>query len=90
MSQQYKFNEDKILQTIKEHIDSTYTEHYAKNKYQATDIVVDSGHGEGFCLGNIIKYAIRYGKKEGKNPQDLLKIIHYAIIALYLNREQND
>ena len=85
MSQQYKFNEDKILQTIKEHIDSTYTEHYAKNKYQATDIVVDSGHGEGFCLGNIIKYAIRYGKKEGKNPQDLLKIIHYAIIALNVN-----
>ena len=85
MIQQYKFNEDKILQTIKEHIDSTYTEHYAKNKYQATDIVVDSGHGERFCLGNIIKYAIRYGKKEGKNPQDLLKIIHYAIIALNVN-----
>ena len=85
MIQQYKFNEDKILQTIKEHIDSTYTEHYAKNKYQATDIVVDSGHGEGFCLGNIIKYAIRYGKKEGKNPQDLLKIIHYGIIALNVN-----
>ena len=85
MIQQNKFNEDKILQTIKEHIDSTYTEHYAKNKYQATDIVVDSGHGEGFCLGNIIKYAIRYGKKEGKNPQDLLKIIHYAIIALNVN-----
>ena len=85
MIQKYKFNEDKILQTIKEHIDSTYTDHYAKNKYQATDIVVDSGHGEGFCLGNIIKYAIRYGKKEGKNPQDLLKIIHYAIIALNVN-----
>ena len=29
MIQQYKFNEDKILQTIKEHIDSTYTQHYA-------------------------------------------------------------
>tara|TARA_Y100000114_G_C11528722_1_gene216977 strand:- start:196 stop:462 length:267 start_codon:yes stop_codon:yes gene_type:complete len=85
MIQQYKFNEDKILQTIKEHIDSTYNEHYANNKYQATDIIVDSGHGEGFCLGNIIKYAIRYGKKEGKNPQDLLKIIHYAIIALNVN-----
>ena len=85
MIQQYKFNEDKILQTIKEHIDSTHNEHYANNKYQATDIIVDSGHGEGFCLGNIIKYAIRYGKKEGKNPQDLLKIIHYAIIALNVN-----
>ena len=82
MIQQYKFNEDKILQTIKEHIDSTYTEHYAKNKYQATDIVVDSGHGEGFCLRNIIKYEFRYGKKEGKNPKALMKAMHY-IVLLY-------
>ena len=27
-----------------------------------------------------MKYAQRYGKKEGKNPADLLKIIHYAIM----------
>ena len=27
-----------------------------------------------------MKYAQRYGKKEGANPADLLKIIHYAIM----------
>ena len=86
----YKFNEDKIIELIKENIDATYSQHYANEKYQATDMILDAGHGEGFSIGNIIKYAMRYGKKDGKNPNDLLKIIHYAIIALYLNREQND
>jgi hypothetical protein len=38
--------------------------------------------GEGFCMGNIIKYAKRYGKKAGKNELDLLKIMHYTIILL--------
>jgi len=52
------------------------------NKIQSTEFIFDAGHGEGFCLGNIIKYAQRYGKKEGKNEQDLLKILHYAIILM--------
>ena len=52
------------------------------NKIQSTEFIVDAGHGEGFCIGNIIKYAQRYGKKNGKNDADLLKIIHYAVILL--------
>lgn len=67
---------------VKHHIDSTYDEHYSKEKIQATEFIIDSGMGEGFCMGNIIKYAKRYGKKEGKNRDDILKIIHYAIILL--------
>ena len=43
-----------------------------------------SQHYEGFCVGNIMKYAMRFGKKDGKNPKDLFKIIHYAIIAYYV------
>jgi hypothetical protein len=85
----YKFNEDKILQEVKTYIDSTYDQHYANGKYQATDMIIDTGHGQGFCVGNIMKYAMRYGKKNGSDTLDLYKIIHYAIIALYLE-EQND
>ena len=33
-------------------------------------------------MGNILKYAQRYGKKDGKNKKDLMKVIHYAIIQL--------
>ena len=70
---------------MKEYINSTYDEHYSKNKFQATEFIIDAGHGEGFCIGNIMKYAQRYGKKDGKNRKDLLKVIHYAIIALHIN-----
>ena len=81
----YKYNEGNILAELQEYIDSTYDEHYSKNKFQATEFIIDGGHGEGFCIGNIMKYAQRYGKKGGKNRRDLLKVIHYGIIALYIN-----
>ena len=76
----YKFNEDKALEFIKEYIDKTYEQHYASGNIQATEFILDSQHGAGFCIGNIIKYAQRYGKKNGQNPDDLLKIIHYAVM----------
>jgi len=82
----YKYNEGKTLAELKEYIDSTYDEHYSKNRFQATEFIIDGGHGEGFCIGNIMKYAQRYGKKGGKNKRDLLKVIHYGIIALYINQ----
>ena len=82
----YKFKEDKILTMIKSYIDETYTQHYANGKYQATDMIIDAGHGKGFCMGNIMKYAMRYGKKDNKQAE-LYKIIHYAIIALHLEEK---
>ena len=85
----YKFEEDKSLNELKKYIDSTYDEHYSKSKFQATEFILDSGHGEGFCIGNILKYAQRYGKKNGKDRRDLLKVIHYGIIALHINDMEN-
>jgi len=84
----YKFNENLNIREVHQYIDNTYTQHYAHSKYQATDMIIDAGHGEGFCVGNIMKYAMRYGKKDGKSQKDLLKIIHYALIALHLNQEE--
>jgi hypothetical protein len=78
----YKFNEDVVIDKLKTYIDSTYDAHYSMNKIQSTEFIFDAEHGEGFCLGNVIKYAQRYGKKDGKNEKDLLKIIHYTIILL--------
>ena len=73
------------------YIDATYNEHYS-GKYQATDMIIDAGHGTGFCMGNIMKYAKRYGKKGGYNRKDLMKIIRYAIIEMYVQDsvEQKD
>ena len=86
----YKFSEDKLINDIKEYIDNTYNQHYAKTKFQATEFIVDGGHGEGFCIGNILKYAQRYGKKEWYNKNDLLKVIHYALIALHVHDLNNE
>jgi len=77
-----KFSEDVILNRAKNYIDSTYTQHYGSGKIQTTEVTFDAGHGESFCIGNILKYAQRFGKKDGKNEKDLYKIIHYAIILL--------
>ena len=81
----YKYSEDRTLKELAEYIDSTYNQHYSQNKFQATEFILDSGHGTGFTIGNILKYAQRYGKKGSREDarKDLLKVIHYGIIALY-------
>ena len=89
MATKYKYSEDKALAELKKYVDSTYDEHYSKNKFQATEFIIDGGHGEGFCIGNILKYAQRYGRKSDKNRSDLLKLIHYGIIALHVNSMEN-
>ena len=83
----YKFNEDENLNELKKHIDSTYDSHYSKEQFQATEFIVDGGHGTGFCIGNIMKYAQRYGKKGNRDDarKDLMKVLHYAIIQLYVH-----
>ena len=81
----YKYSEDKLLAEMLEYVNSTYNQHYSHNKYQATEFILDSGHGAGFCIGNIMKYAQRYGHKGSVEDwrNDLTKVIHYAIIALH-------
>ena len=90
MSLNYKFSEGDLLQELESYINNTYTQHYNKNKFQATEFIVDSGHGMGFSLGNILKYAQRYGKKNGCDKNDLLKVLHYGIIALHVHNINNE
>jgi len=87
----YKFKENIIVNDVMDYINKTYDSHYAKTKnYQATEIIIDQGHGTGFCMGNILKYAQRYGKKEGRNKNDLMKVIHYAVIQLSQDHYQGN
>ena len=80
----YKFGEDEYIRELAEYIDGTYNSHYSSDLYQATEFIIDGGHGTGFCIGNVMKYAQRYGKKgdAAQQRKDLLKILHYAIIQL--------
>ena len=86
----YKYSEDKTLAELKDYIDGTYDQHYASGKIQSTEFIIDAGHGLGFAVGNIIKYAQRYGKKAGYNKKDLMKVIHYAIIALSIHERDHE
>ena len=88
----YKYNEGKTLQDITDYVNKTYGEHYSQNKFQATEFIIDSGHGTGFCIGNMLKYTQRYGRKGDHNEwrKDLMKVIHYAIMMLHVHDEQHN
>ena len=80
----YKFNEDTLVKEFMDYIDSTYGGHYGQGGLQSAEVIVDRGHGLGFFLGNVDKYNARYGKKgePADHRKDLLKVIHYAFLAL--------
>jgi len=80
----YKFGEDKVLKDLSDYIDATYGEHYTNknNNVQALDVFEARGTMGTTCIDNVIKYSMRYGKKDGANRKDLLKILHYAVLAL--------
>jgi len=85
MSIDYRYNEGEILTELKAYVDKTYSQHYSRSKFQASEFIFDNGHGVGFTVGNIMKYAQRYGKKNGHNRDDILKILHYAIMLLHVH-----
>ena len=74
----YKRNEDKIIAGIKAYVDATYDAHYnGSNGRDVCDDWEDMGIAKEAYMSNIVKYVKRFGKKEGENPKDIMKIIHY-------------
>lgn len=87
----YKYNENQLIAEFKEYVDLTYGLHYSKDKFQATEFIIDGGHGTGFCIGNVLKYAQRYGKKGSRDDarKDLMKVLHYALLQLYVHDKES-
>ena len=79
----YKYNEQQLLQQLLAYVNSTYSQHYAQGDIQTTEFIISNGDGIAFTRGNVIKYAQRYGKKDGRSRKDIMKILHYALIMLY-------
>lgn len=81
----WKFNEQIMIQRISEYIKQTYSTHYSGKTQPSELIFADASRGKGFIAGNIIKYASRLGRKGSLEDEkkDLMKIVHYAIIALH-------
>lgn len=80
----YKFNEDNVVCELREYVDSTYEQHYVNrhNNVQVLDVYQARGTLTNTAIDNAIKYLMRYGKKDGLNRKDLLKAMHYLVIAM--------
>ena len=86
----YKYNEDKILQDVKDYIGDTYRAHYnSGNGIQTLDLIDSCGDAAAFCRSNILKYASRYDKK-GTAKMDLKKIIHYAVLLYHFTTKDSE
>jgi hypothetical protein len=81
-----KYNEDAILEELREYIMNTYKSHYSAgdDKIQTLDLIEACGDGEAFCRSNILKYASRYDKK-GSARLDIMKVLHYAVLLMNFN-----
>jgi len=81
----WRYDEGKILREVEAYLSSTYKGHYVggETKIQTLDLIDSIGDSESFCRSNAIKYLSRFGKKDGKNQKDLLKVIHYAILLYH-------
>jgi len=84
-----KYNEKTILKEISDYVDNTYDQHYSEGEVQTLDFIAACGDAKAFCRSNILKYASRYDKK-GTPRKDILKIIHYAMLLLHFNDEENN
>jgi hypothetical protein len=89
---EFKFNEDMYIDEIADYIIATYSQHYSKKRFQASEFIYDTGHGTGFNMGNVMKYAQRYGNKGTRDDhrKDLMKVIHYAILQLHVHDTLQD
>ena len=81
-----KYDEDTILQELKDYITSTYNQHYSagNDAIQTLDLIEACGDAESFCRSNILKYASRYDKK-GTARRDIMKILHYAVLLMHFS-----
>jgi len=81
----WKYNEDKTLKEVEQYLSSTYHSHYTSetSKTQTLDLIESIGDAEAFTRSNAIKYLSRFGKKNGKSKQDILKAIHYCVLLYH-------
>ena len=86
-----KYDEDDYLNEVKKYILSTYNQHYVgkEDQIQVLDLLESVGIVEEHIRASCIKYASKYGKKGGRNRDDLLKLAHYAILLLYFTDKKN-
>lgn len=92
-----RYNEDTIIEELLTYVNKTYSEHYVKGDgekqgiVQYLDTIFQKGNNRGtyFCVDTAGKYLNRYGEKAGHNRKDLLKALHYIVLAVYNHDKDN-
>jgi len=80
----YKYLEDRIIADFHAYIDKTYGQHYqTENNVQCFDAWIALDDATPTFRNTALKYLWRYGKKNGNNKDDLMKVLHYTIMCLY-------
>lgn len=81
----YKYNEDQIIADFHAYIDKTYGQHYMteEQNIECFDVWLALGDSMPTFRNTAIKYLWRYGKKNGSNKDDLMKVLHYTLMMLY-------
>ena len=79
-----KYNEEELINEVRDYISSTYRGHYSVGNVQTLDLIDSVGDAEAFCRSNVLKYASRFDRK-GTARKDIIKIIHYGLLLLHFN-----
>jgi hypothetical protein len=79
----WKYGEGEVLSDLSDHLKNSYGAHYSNesNDVQTLDVFEARGTLADTSIDNAIKYLMRYGKKAGRNKKDLLKAMHYLVLA---------
>jgi hypothetical protein len=84
-----KYDEPNLIKELHNYIAGTYGKHYVgKDNIQTLDLIFATGHGEGFTIGNMLKYASRWKQKKGEEYGDIMKVLHYGLLLLYLYKKE--
>ena len=83
----YKYKEDRIINDFHAYIDKTYGQHYMteEQNIECFDVWLALGESMPTFRNTAIKYLWRYGKKHGSNRDDLMKVLHYTLMMLYVD-----
>jgi len=81
----YKYAEGQIISDFKKYVDKTYDQHYKTEdkSIQCFDAWIALGEATPTFRNTALKYLWRYGKKNGNDKNDLMKVLHYTLMCLY-------
>lgn len=85
-----KYCESDIISNVQQYIDSTYGQHYQSKSIQLIDLFESEGMVIEYLKTSVMRYVLRFGKKEGSNIKDLYKAIHCIILLIYFTSVSTD